>query len=84
MFSVPGVYTLIVTNIDNGCTAIASVEIFEDVATPLADAGQDGILTCDITEITLDGSSTQVVQIFLLNGSMIQTSLLVIKCFISG
>ena len=53
-----GTYTLIVTDNNNGCTSASSVEIFEDYVSPTADAGQDGILTCDITEITLDGSNS--------------------------
>ncbi len=56
--STPGIYTLIVTNNDNGCTAASSVEILEDVVAPIADAGLDGILTCDVTSISLDGSNS--------------------------
>ncbi len=61
--STTGIYTLIVTNTENGCTASASVEIFENMTPPAADAGQDGTLTCDITQVTLDGSNSSGVDI---------------------
>ena len=54
----PDDYTLIVTNTDNQCTAESSVEITENVDTPIADAGSNGTLTCDVTEVPLDGSSS--------------------------
>jgi large repetitive protein len=56
--SLPGTYTLYVTNEDNQCEASASVEISEDLLPPNADAGPNLLLTCDINEVTLDGSSS--------------------------
>ncbi len=61
--SSPGIYTIIVTDNDNGCTAESSVEIFEDITAPMADAGQNGILTCDVTQISLDGSNSNGVDL---------------------
>jgi gliding motility-associated-like protein len=53
-----GIYTVIVTNQDNGCSATAQVEILGDFETPIADAGVDGLLTCDVTNTILDGSAS--------------------------
>ncbi len=53
-----GVYTLVVTDGTNGCSATSSVEIFEDIEEPNAFAGTDPTLTCDETETTLDGSGS--------------------------
>ncbi len=58
MISNSGDYTLLVTNTMNGCTATSSVSIDEDIEAPVADAGMNGVLTCDITSITLDGSNS--------------------------
>lgn len=54
----PGIYSVLITNIDNGCTATEFVEVDQDIASPTADAGQGGILSCDITSISLDGSNS--------------------------
>ena len=56
--SSPGFYTLIITDGENGCTQSAQVEVIQDVQTPVADAGPDGILTCDNSQATLDGSNS--------------------------
>lgn len=56
--SLTDIYTLIVTNTDNGCTASDNVEVNPDYDAPLADAGQDGLLTCAVTQVTLDGSAS--------------------------
>jgi gliding motility-associated-like protein len=55
----PDIYTLLVTDETNGCTAIADVEISQDVATPLAVGGDDETLTCLTTFINLDASNSQ-------------------------
>ncbi|RME56994.1 MAG: hypothetical protein D6790_13980, partial [Caldilineae bacterium] len=54
----PGTYTLTVTNNDNGCSASDSVTITQDTSPPLADAGPDMALTCNTTQLTLDGSAS--------------------------
>ena len=53
----PGTYTLVVTNNTNGCTRSSSVTALEDVSPPVVDAGPGNKLTCDITSLTLSGSS---------------------------
>ena len=56
--TLPGVYTLIVTDEGNDCVATSSVEISQDLTPPVADAGPDGLLTCEDVETTLDGSNS--------------------------
>ncbi len=51
-------YTLIVTNTENGCSSNASVEISQDIETPIVDAGNDGLLNCITLNINLDGSAS--------------------------
>ena len=54
----PGDYTLIVTDTDNGCSIATTVTVNQDVTPPLADAGQNQVLTCSQNDITLDGSAS--------------------------
>ncbi|OUS00549.1 hypothetical protein A9Q86_10075, partial [Flavobacteriales bacterium 33_180_T64] len=56
--SATGVYTLTVTDNDNGCFAMSSAEVTEDKIAPTADAGSDAELTCTTLEVTLDGSGS--------------------------
>ncbi len=56
----PGVYTLIVFNTENGCSASASLEVFQDIETPIAVAGEDELITCDESTVTLDGSASSI------------------------
>ncbi|MFT5166155.1 MAG: gliding motility-associated-like protein [Saprospiraceae bacterium] len=58
IISTPGAYTLIVTNEVNGCTNESTIAIDQNIETPVADAGMDGILTCDVTTVTLDGNNS--------------------------
>lgn len=53
----PGVYTLAVTNAANGCVAMSSVTVPEDINPPVVDAGTAGVLTCSVSSVTLSGSS---------------------------
>ncbi len=53
----PGTYTLVVTNSTNGCTRSSSVTALENITPPVVDAGTGNKLTCDITSLTLSGSS---------------------------
>ncbi|MBX2891529.1 MAG: gliding motility-associated C-terminal domain-containing protein [Saprospiraceae bacterium] len=41
-----GDYVLVITNTANGCTATDTVAVLENKTPPLAEAGQDGTLTC--------------------------------------
>ncbi len=54
----PGVYELIVTNNANGCTASSIVIVDQDSNIPIADAGPDQILDCNINQVELDGSGS--------------------------
>ncbi len=56
----PGQYNLLVTNIQNGCTAVSQVNITQNANGPLAAAGSPQTLTCTLTSTTLNaaGSST--------------------------
>ncbi len=56
----PGIYTLIVFNTENGCSASASLEVFQDIETPIAVAGEDELITCDESTVTLDGSASSI------------------------
>lgn len=51
-----GVYTLTVTNTDNGCTSSDSVNITEDTETPEVTLGYiNGALDCNIPEVSMVG-----------------------------
>ncbi len=54
----PGTYNLLITNIDNGCTAQADVTITQDIAPPIADAGPTAEINCTQTSLVLDGSAS--------------------------
>ena len=54
----PGTYSLVVTNLDNGCTAIDEVIINADESLPIADAGPEAFLTCTNSTVQLDGSGS--------------------------
>ncbi|MCB9353038.1 MAG: gliding motility-associated C-terminal domain-containing protein [Lewinellaceae bacterium] len=54
----PGVYNLLVVNTVNGCSAIDSVEILNDLNAPQADAGPGATLTCTLSQTTLSGAAS--------------------------
>ncbi len=54
----PGLYELLVTNTSNGCTALSSVNIPNDVALPLAEAGPAAQINCNFPTLTLDGTAS--------------------------
>ena len=53
-----GTYILIVTDLANGCTAQDQVTVINDVATPIAQIAQAQTLTCDLTTLPLDASTS--------------------------
>lgn len=53
-----GLYTLVVTDTLNGCTATDNVQVQLDANAPTADAGAAGALTCTVTSLILDGSNS--------------------------
>ena len=54
----PGTYTLLITSNTNGCTALQSVIVPQDIQNPTAQAGTDGQLTCAVTTLQLNGNGT--------------------------
>ncbi len=54
----PGTYLLTVTDVANNCDAVSSVLINENTTPPAANAGPDGLLTCDVTALVLDGTAS--------------------------
>ncbi|MBK7408815.1 MAG: gliding motility-associated C-terminal domain-containing protein [Saprospirales bacterium] len=46
MVDQPGLYTLTILNAINGCTAVSSVQVIQDVAAPTVDAGEGFTLPC--------------------------------------
>lgn len=57
----PGVYTLIVTNNDNGCVSTIPVTVTESIAPPSSIATSNtSTLTCVEPTITLDGTSSSI------------------------
>ncbi|MBK7939394.1 MAG: gliding motility-associated C-terminal domain-containing protein [Lewinellaceae bacterium] len=53
-----GQYILTVTNPVNGCTSVATADVLADQNAPVA-SSSTGILTCNVTNLVLNGNSTQ-------------------------
>lgn len=53
-----GVYVLEVRDTLNGCTSKDTAEVIENTLPPTADAGADGLLTCDNPVVTVGGDAT--------------------------
>lgn len=53
-----GFYYLTVTNTTSGCTSTDVMQVYESADFPEADAGFSDLLTCNIQQLTLDGSSS--------------------------
>ena len=54
-----GAYTLIVTDISNGCRDTAKMQVTSNIVFPFVDAGPDQTLDCIATEVTLDGTGSE-------------------------
>ena len=54
----PGSYTLEVTDLDNNCQAMASIEVLQDTLVPTVDAGINDILNCFAPTLLLDGTAS--------------------------
>ncbi|RMG80164.1 MAG: hypothetical protein D6714_15185, partial [Bacteroidetes bacterium] len=54
----PGTYTLTVVNTATSCSMTDNVEVTEDTTPPDADAGDDMVLNCAMTQVTLSGSGS--------------------------
>ncbi len=55
----PGLYTLLVLNSNTNCFDIDSVFVIQNADLPEVNAGEDVALTCNETQITLDGSASE-------------------------
>jgi gliding motility-associated-like protein len=55
----PGFYTLVATDNQTGCTGSETIEVFQDINPPLADAGSPQLINCYDPEVTLDGSGSE-------------------------
>jgi len=53
-----GTYTITVTNTDNNCTATASVTVAANLTPPVAVAAAPPTLTCQNTEVTINGNGS--------------------------
>ena len=56
--SSPGLYSLELTNLINGCSTIEDVPVYQDIVLPVADAGSGGLITCDFLTINITGSAS--------------------------
>jgi gliding motility-associated-like protein len=54
----PGIYTLNITNLENGCEDSSTVTIVQNITPPTADAGTDFELNCYAPTGSLDGSNS--------------------------
>jgi len=71
--TVPGTYTVTVTNITNGCTATASTIVNQNSTPPSAGATNDGPLTCLKTSVTLTATPASGVTYSWSGGGNAQT-----------
>lgn len=58
--SEPGIYTLEVTDLSNGCQATEQVVIESQIDLPVADAGPDMVLDCNNPQVLLDGLNSWI------------------------
>ncbi|MBR9921941.1 MAG: T9SS type B sorting domain-containing protein [Bacteroidetes bacterium] len=54
----PGEYQLTVTDTGNGCDAVTTVFVIEDIEAPIAEAGVTDTVTCDVPTLQLDGTGS--------------------------
>jgi gliding motility-associated-like protein len=54
----PGLYTLRVTNNQNGCQTVAAATVSENIQPPLAAASAPNTITCDAPQVSLSGSGS--------------------------
>lgn len=55
-----GLYQISVTNPNNNCTSLDTFEVLNDMEPPIANAGEDDMLTCDEPTHTLDPSGSDM------------------------
>lgn len=56
--TLPGNYTLVVTNPVNGCTSSDQAVIDQDANVPMANGGADLVLNCTVNMVNIDGSGS--------------------------
>ncbi|MBK8564298.1 MAG: gliding motility-associated C-terminal domain-containing protein [Saprospiraceae bacterium] len=54
----PGLYTLIIRDLDSQCADTVAVTVAEDVTLPVASTGPAGVLTCTTTSLNLNGNGS--------------------------
>ena len=77
----PGDYQIVVTDVDNGCevtSSIITVILDNTLPVAIATAGNNGIITCSATSLTIDGSASStnsgnINYSWVLNGSVVGT-----------
>lgn len=57
IISVPGNYTLTITDASNGCSDIAQATVNQNITPPVVTAGPNGLFDCKMSPVTLNGSS---------------------------
>ncbi|MDO8366716.1 MAG: gliding motility-associated C-terminal domain-containing protein [Saprospiraceae bacterium] len=65
----PGMYNLLVTNTQNGCSASSQVSITENANGPVASAGMPQTLNCFFTSTTLSAAGSSIGPLFAYNWS---------------
>jgi hypothetical protein len=58
VINAPGIYQLLLTNLDNGCTASAAVQVNQNIQLPNAEAGAAVLLTCANPSLQLNGAGS--------------------------
>ncbi len=56
----PGLYEIVITHTQSGCTDSAPAQVEENFEEPTADAGMDGTVDCDNPMTTLDASTSLI------------------------
>jgi len=54
----PGEYSVLISNLDNGCNSMDIVAVTQDIESPIVNAGADFELQCNIPEFQIEGSSS--------------------------
>jgi gliding motility-associated-like protein len=72
----PGIYTLLITNQENGCTANDAVSIAQDTVSPVAAVANADLLTCAVTSINLNGGASSTGPAFAYNWSTLDGNIL--------
>lgn len=58
--NLPGNYTLVITNTDNGCTTEQSVPVTQNIQAPNADAGPNVLLNCYTPQMQIGGTNNSM------------------------